>query len=121
MRQVLVDYARQRYRKKRRPQGERVPLDSAIIAVERPSLDITDLDEALDQLEREDGFATRVVVLHFFGGLTFREIAGLLKVSQSTVKREWDYARCWLYRRLEEGQRAEEGQDNGEGPVPGSD
>jgi RNA polymerase sigma-70 factor, ECF subfamily len=38
--------------------------------------------------------------LRFFGGLSAKETAEALEVSQRTVEREWNLARAWLYREL---------------------
>jgi DNA-directed RNA polymerase specialized sigma24 family protein len=37
------------------------------------------------------------VEYRFFGGLSHEEIAEVMDVSVSTVKREWTKARTWLY------------------------
>ncbi|MDX1998884.1 MAG: ECF-type sigma factor, partial [Thermoanaerobaculia bacterium] len=45
----------------------------------------------------------RIVELRFFAGLEVTEIAGLLGVSERTVKRDWSFARAWLLRELGTG------------------
>ena len=42
----------------------------------------------------------RIIELHFFGGLTFDEIAAEHGVSLRTVKSDWAMARVWLYQQL---------------------
>jgi RNA polymerase sigma factor (sigma-70 family) len=42
----------------------------------------------------------RIVTHRFFGGLTQREIAEILGVSEVTVRRDWRLARAWLSREL---------------------
>jgi len=54
------------------------------------------LHEALERLARLDARQARVVEMHFFGGLTFAEIAYVLDASERTVKRDWTMARAWL-------------------------
>jgi len=51
-------------------------------------------------LEREDPRCARIVTLRYFGGLTEAETAACVGVSESTVVREWRYARSWLYRAI---------------------
>ena len=63
-------------------------------------LDILALNDALDELHGVDPRASRVVELRFFGGLTHREIAELLGVSEATVRRDWVAARAWLLAEL---------------------
>jgi DNA-directed RNA polymerase specialized sigma24 family protein len=41
-----------------------------------------------------------VVELHFFGGLTLKEIAEVLRVSLGTIKRDMTLAKLWLLREL---------------------
>ncbi|MBP9110832.1 MAG: hypothetical protein KBF83_14850 [Pyrinomonadaceae bacterium] len=65
--------------------------------MEQKSLDVISLEEALNNLAKLDPRQVRIVELHFFGGLTFDEIAGILDISLSTVQREWRMARNWLY------------------------
>jgi DNA-directed RNA polymerase specialized sigma24 family protein len=38
------------------------------------------------------------VELRFFGGLSIEETAEVLRISPSTVKRDWAAAKAWLYR-----------------------
>jgi DNA-directed RNA polymerase specialized sigma24 family protein len=51
-------------------------------------------------LVTRDAQAVKIIEMHFYGGLTFEEIARLLGVSLSTVMREWRFARNWLYQNL---------------------
>lgn len=94
MRRVLADHAR------RRRKAERVTLDSMFDAPGQPPLDIVALDEALRALESVDPQKCRIVELRYFGGLTVEETAQALRVSTSTVVRQWRAARAWLYREL---------------------
>ena len=58
------------------------------------------LDEALKSLAEMDPRRSQVVELRYFGGLNNEEIAGVLKVSENTVTRDWNMARAWLYQQL---------------------
>jgi RNA polymerase sigma-70 factor, ECF subfamily len=40
------------------------------------------------------------VELKFFGGLDAKEISEVLKVSEKTVLRDWNFAKLWLRREL---------------------
>jgi RNA polymerase sigma factor (TIGR02999 family) len=102
MRQVLVDHARQRNRKKRGGGRKRVPLDSTLLFRDEHSgqVDVELLDGALERLTQIDARAAEVVQLRFFGGLGCPEIAGLLGISLSSVERDWRYARAWLHGQL---------------------
>ena len=61
---------------------------------------LSDLNEALERLEKMDARAAKIVELRFFGGLTEQEVASLLNISVPTVKRDWEFARSWLLAQL---------------------
>lgn len=74
-------------------------LDQVAIGVD-PNLDVLALDLALDELQEKDPERARIVELRFFAGLSLEEAAALLGCSESTLKRDWAFARAWLYRRI---------------------
>ncbi len=103
MREVLVNYAATRKRQKRGGTAQRLTLDEGLVPNPTRVMGVDDLlavNEALEQLGQEDERCARVVELMFFGGLTEKETADELGVSDRTVKREWRYARLWLRRQL---------------------
>jgi RNA polymerase sigma factor (TIGR02999 family) len=103
MRRILISYGVARSRDKRGgPSAVRLPLDEALdFCVER-NLNLSALDEALEELELEDPRQAQIVELRFFAGLTVDEIASTLKISRATVKRDWATAKFWLRSRLSE-------------------
>jgi RNA polymerase sigma factor (TIGR02999 family) len=100
MRQILVDYARQRRREKRGGGVSLVPLEEGQGFVAGRSIDLLALDEALDRLAADDKRKALVVELRYFGGLSNQEIAEALQVSVNTVMRDWDFAKAWLSREM---------------------
>lgn len=103
MRHFLVDYARSRRALKRGGGAVKVPLTPALeVALDR-DFDLVALDEALRELARVDPRQCRVVDLRYFVGLGVKEVAQVMGISVSTVKREWQTAKFWLYRRIKEG------------------
>ncbi len=98
MRRVLIDHARARKAKKRA--GHKLVLDEAISIPEQRPIDLIALDEALRILEKVDPRQSRIVELRFFGGLSIEETAYILKISESTVRREWTFAKAWFQREL---------------------
>jgi RNA polymerase sigma factor (TIGR02999 family) len=100
MRRVLVDHARARIRSKRGGGARALPLDEALAAPARSSQDLLEVDEALTRLSAQDARKSRVVELHFFGGLGYPEIARVLGVSLSTVRLDMRFAKAWLRREL---------------------
>ena len=100
MRRVLVDHAKARRRAKRGAGAGAVPLDEALHVAAAPDTDIEALDEALADLQASDARKARVVELHYFGGLTYDEIAEVLGVGVATVNRDLRFAKAWLHQRL---------------------
>jgi len=101
MRHILVDYARSKNNQKRGGWQERVTLEENMRVTNQSSEEIVALDDALNRLAALDERKVRVVEMKFFGGLNVAEIAGVLKVSPETVKRDWSFAQTWLLRELE--------------------
>jgi RNA polymerase sigma-70 factor (ECF subfamily) len=102
MRQILVDHARMRNAQKR-GDGERpATLDEMVVGHERPGALIA-LDDALAALATGHERPARVVELHYFGGLTQSEIAGILDVHVNTVARDLKFAEAWIHRHMSEG------------------
>ena len=60
------------------------------------NVDVFALKLALQKLTKLDHRQSRIVELHYFGGLTVPEIAQIFKTSSRTVKRELHTARLWL-------------------------
>lgn len=100
MRRILVDYAKGRNAAKRGSGAVKVSLDETIALSEMRDLDFEALDQALSRLAEIDPRQSRIVEMRFFTGLTNEEVADVLKISVTTVKREWRVARLWLYREL---------------------
>ncbi len=100
MRRILVDFARDRQYLKRGGGALRVSLDKAASFTKSRSEDLVALDEALAALAEVDRRKGRVVEMRFFGGLSVKEVAEVLKVSEETVMRDWRLAKVWLLREL---------------------
>jgi len=98
MRKVLIDHARARRAQKRN--GHKLVLDEAISLPDRRPIDLIALDEALRSLEEIDPRQAKIVELRFFGGLSIEETAYILQISESTVRREWTFAKAWFQREL---------------------
>ena len=105
MRQILVDHARGRNAGKRGGDRLRVTLshaglDAATGDDDGLAFDVLALDDAMRELEEIDLRRARVVELHFFGGLTFRDAASVLAIAPKTAESDWYFARAWLRKRL---------------------
>ena len=96
MRRVLVNYARARNALKRG-----ADFRTTLVTIPDPSdsgdaLDVLVLDDLLERLARLDERQAQVLELRVFGGFDVDEVAGILEVSSSTVKRDWRFAKAWV-------------------------
>jgi RNA polymerase sigma factor (TIGR02999 family) len=108
MRQILVDYARSHGAAKRGA-DRKVDLDTSLVLPHMQSTDVVALDDALNDLTRLDEQQGHIVELRFFGGLAIEEIAEVLGISPSTVKRDWNVAKAWLARQMRKGKHGDAG------------
>ena len=98
MRHILVDHARKCQAAKRGGGKTRVSFDEALGATR--DVDLVALDEALQRLAALNARQSQIVELRFFGGLTIKEAAEVLRVSPATVKNDWTAAKARLYQEL---------------------
>jgi RNA polymerase sigma-70 factor (ECF subfamily) len=99
MRHILTDHARGRPRLERKD----LPMEKVGAAALHPGLDFAVLDDALNGLAAIDERQSLVVQLRFFVGLSVKETADVLGVSERTVKQDWTVAKLWLLRELSSG------------------
>ena len=100
MRQIVVDAARSASSDKRGGGVVRVTLTDDE-AGQDCDASVLRLDEALQRLERVDPRLAQVVLYRYFAGLNELEVAGLLGVTDRTVRRDWRKARAFLHRELQ--------------------
>ena len=100
MRRILIDHARAALRQKRGGGALHVTLHEAEIIDPQSSSSLLDLDSALTQLAQLDERKSRIVEMHYFGGLNYDEIAEVLQVSAVTVNRELRFSKAWLRREI---------------------
>jgi RNA polymerase sigma factor (TIGR02999 family) len=100
MRQILIDHARTGLAVKRGGRHVHLNLDGDLVASRERDADLLALDDALERLAAIDPRKARVVEMRFFGGLSVQESAEVLRVSEVTVRRDWQFARTWLLREL---------------------
>ncbi len=101
MRRILVDRARHKMSLKGGAGLEKVDLDDLDLAAAPVEDRILLVDEALDRLEKEDPESARIITLKFFGGLTNREVAAIMEITERSVERKWAYARAALFEMIQ--------------------
>jgi RNA polymerase sigma factor (TIGR02999 family) len=108
MRMILIDHARGTQAQRRGGTAEHVPLNEDMAWVGIGSVEMIELNRALDALAQADPEKVQMVELRYFLGCTAEETAALMKVSKATVDRDLKFARAWLYRRIEPGKKVSE-------------
>lgn len=93
MRRALVDHVRAKRSIKR--EHQKVELVTSIPDV--PNTDLEEVNDALDRLATIDQERAQIVEMRYFGGMEITDIAHVLGLSESTVKRRWQTARLWLF------------------------
>ena len=100
MRRILADHARGHNAAKRGAGMPELELNEAMAQAPVRSVDLVDLEEALQKLEKLDPQQGKIVELRFFSGLSIEDTANVLAISPATVKRDWAAARAWLFREV---------------------
>jgi DNA-directed RNA polymerase specialized sigma24 family protein len=117
MRQILVDSARGRRAVKRGAdwlveldgtEEDAVDWKGKPMVQELRSADLVLTEDASKDLARIDEQQRRLVEWRFFGDLTVEEAPEVLRISRSTVKRDWNVAKAWLSRQLKRGRHGRE-------------
>jgi RNA polymerase sigma factor (TIGR02999 family) len=105
MRFVLLDEVRRALAEKRGEGMDLLPLDETTEPGQSSRLEqLLILDQALNDLANLDPRLAQVVEMRYFGGLSELEIAGVLKVTERTVRRDWRKARAFLFSHLGDGE-----------------
>ncbi len=110
MRMILIDHARGTQAQRRGGTAEHVPLNEDMAWVGLGTVEMIELNRALDALAQVDPEKVQMVELRYFLGCTAEETAALMKVSKATVDRDLKFARAWLYRRIEPGKKLSEAE-----------
>lgn len=96
MRQILVDHARRKGAQKRGDGVVPIGIEDAALFTPERSPNLVALDDGIKELAGFDARQAQIVELHFFGGMTYEEIAEFIGIGRSTVIRELRMAQVWL-------------------------
>ena len=102
IRHILTDYARARGSAKRGGNVSHQTLHEERMA-STVDVELIELDDALGRLAAFDKRKSDILELHYFGGMTYDEIATALDVSPATVDRDLRFAKAWLANELRNG------------------
>ena len=100
MRNFLINEAKRRGAQKRGGDAVRVTLDEGALGAHCLDVDVLALDRALDDLADRDPVKYRLVELHYFGGLSYDEMAAVTQRSRASVHRDLRMARAFVSSRL---------------------
>lgn len=112
LRSVLVDHARRRRSKKRGGVAWKGSVDE--FQPVEPSVEVGGvlaLEDALQQLSKDDSRSAQVAELRIFGGLPMDQVARMLDVAVATAERDWRLARAWLEREYDVGLKSMVAED----------
>jgi len=100
MRQILIDRARKRQAVRHGGGLDRV--DADILPIAAPARDevMLQVNDALEELALAAPDKAEIVKLRFFVGMTAKEAAETLGVTERTAERHWAYAKAWLFERI---------------------
>ena len=96
MRSVIVDFARRSAATRRGGASVRITLTETAASIPASDAEILAVHDALDELASVHSRMSQVVEMRYFAGMTEREIAESLGVTERTVRRDWDKARLFL-------------------------
>lgn len=105
MRRILIDRARRRMAQRHGGDFVRTSADALnheAVSTVANDAEILDVHEALDALARHDPRKAELVKQCYFVGLTLKEAALVLGISEPTARRDWSYARAWLFNEIKQ-------------------
>lgn len=111
MRRIMFDRVRQKATVKRAGGWQRLDIADLELAAASPDERLLLIEDSLRRLEREDPESAEVVMLKFFTGLSNKDVALTLGLSEATIERRWAFAKVQLFEMI----RAEEAN-----PGPGA-
>lgn len=103
MRRVLVDFARNRLAQRRGDGTAAGPLEGAATLKPSDSPDpesLLQIGMLMEQLEKANLEAARVVDMHYFAGFTLEEITEITGLTFRQVRHRWEKGRDWLKGRM---------------------
>ena len=98
MRRILIENARKKKSHKRGGDKQRIALDESIAVAPEdiPPDDLLSFNEALEKLAQKDRTKADIIKLRIFAGLTGKQAAEILGISQTKASEDLTYARAWL-------------------------
>jgi RNA polymerase sigma factor (TIGR02999 family) len=102
MRRILIDHFRGKSALKREGGWQRIEIGDFDLAAPQREDHLLLIDESLRRLDDEDPESAEIVMLKFFTGLSHKEAARALGISEATVERRWAFAKVRLFQLVRE-------------------
>ena len=111
MRRILIENARKKKSLRRRGDKKRIELDESILVAQGEIApdDLLAFNEALEKLATKDKIKADIVKLCVFAGLTGKQAAEILEISQAKASEDLAYARAWLGLEINKGELNSDG------------
>jgi RNA polymerase sigma factor (TIGR02999 family) len=104
MRRILIDRARRKRAIRHGGAAPHLDINDSALQIpgpRGPDDELLVVHQALDKLAAINARQAELVKLRYFAGLTIREAAAALGISEPTAKRDWAYSRAWLFREIQ--------------------
>jgi len=111
MRRILIENARKKKSLRRGGDRKRIEFDESLMVTPEDITpeDLLAFNEALEKLAAQDKTKADLVKLCVFAGLSGRQAADILEISQAKVSEDLAYARAWLGLEINKGQLSSHG------------
>ncbi len=100
MRRILIDRARSKQAVRHGGGQQRLEFEDVEIAAPSPDDELLAVNEALALFAAQEPQKADLVKLRYFAGLSLKETAQVLGISEPTAVRWWNYAKTWLFQAL---------------------
>jgi RNA polymerase sigma factor (TIGR02999 family) len=100
MRRILIENVRRKAALRHGGGQQRIDIGEVDFAAPDADDQLLAVDEALDKFGREHKVQSELVKLRYFVGMTLKEAAEVLEISEATANRYWAYARAWLFQEI---------------------
>ena len=103
MRRILIDTARRKQALRHGGANRKVEFCSFELGGESQitgHIELLDFHEALKSYEHVYPKKAKLVEIRFFAGLSVKQAAEAMGISESTAKRYWNFSRAWLSEKL---------------------
>src|SRR5215469_7009772 len=105
MRRILIENARRKAALRHGGGQQRVDIAEVDFATPDYEDQLLAVNEALEKFACEHKMQSELVKLRYFAGMTLREAAEVLNLSEATANRYWAYSRAWLYDEIRNSQK----------------